>query len=113
MRLPTSLACAALPVKAAGADVWPRPGSACCARRLVGQAPPLRLPLSQRADEPVHEIGIELASGTIFQIQHRPLGRPRVAIGTLGAERVVDVADMHEATGHRALALVVQGGIPS
>src|SRR5438046_2155952 len=65
-------------------------------RRLLLEDADLQLRPSHQRHERARDLGVELRPGTVFDVLQRGVRRPRRAIGTIGPQRVEDVAHVHE-----------------
>ena len=57
------------------------------------------------------DVGVHLGAGTRLEVSERLLRFPGIAIGPVGAERIVDVAHVHDAAGVVAVAGEAERGI--
>src|SRR2546425_2437707 len=80
---------------------------------LVGQHRHLRLDLPHHPHERTRQLRIELRAGSILDVRQGLRLRPRFAVGSVGAERVVHVAHVDELAPLVAVAPELERGIRS
>src|SRR3954463_10267126 len=89
---------------------WARAeGNPCLRLRGLGEWRKLdsALDLAHHRGERARDVRLELGPRALLDIGQHPLRLPRVAVRTLGAQRVVDVAHVHQIAGLVAAPVVV------
>ena len=79
-------------------------------RRDLGD---LIFPLPHHGHECGGNLRVEFRAGTLFDDAERPLGRPRLPIGAMRAQRVENITDVDEITRLMARSIEGDPGVPA